>query len=491
MSSENRVGASRRWGRGFGGGASALLACVLGLGAAGAMPGAAWAQPVKPEAAPVQATDQVIFNNGRIVEGKVLEETASKVKMIVVMGGLSVETTYEKSEILSIKRDAIAPKATDAAAQTKTGLKPASKAAAPTNPVADGAKVYTIHLKGWFGEDISQTPIREAVQDAKQYEPDYLVIIMENDWDRSHFGGMGDIPDDAQGLFDQLFRAEDMDPIFTGEIPREWSKQPKIVFWVKRAMGGAAFLPLICKDIYFSSEGKLGGIGGLENIFGSTGDEVVREKQFSLRLGHAEGMAITGGHEPKLIRALARTDYVLSVGFEGGKPVFYEGMPRADRGEILLTDDGKEANGDTIQALARGEGNDNLTLNADLAYKIGLSEGTVDTFEDLMRELGIARTYTRIEGKSDEIQKDWREGLEKAKREAKRIWSDYGQVQVGGDYGERQAARGRQLRLLADLEKILKRYEEAINPGQLEVPGISDIGVIRERIRLEQMRDRK
>lgn len=469
-----------------------VAAGLIGASIFAGVPGLALAQPQKPAAAPVQATDQVIFKNGRIVEGKVLEETATKIKMVVIMGGLSVETEYEKSEILSVKKDAIAPKAADADTATdgrKTG-KP-SRSATPANPVTDGARVYTIHLKGWFGEEISQTPIRDAVEDAKQYEPDYLVVIMENDWDAARFGGFGEIKEDVEGFFDQLFRAEDMDPIFTAEIPRQWSKPPKVVFWVKRAMGGAAFLPLICKDIYFSSEGKLGGIGGLENNFGSMGDEMVREKQFSLRLGHAEGMAITGGYDPKLIRAFARTDYVLSVGFEGGKPVFHEGMPRAERGEILLTDDGKEQNADTIQALARGEGNDNLTLNADLAYKIGLSRGTVDSFEDLMRELGIARTYTKIEGKSDQIMENWRENVEKAKRDCERIWSDFSQVAVGGDWAQRNAARGRQLRLLADLEKILKRYEEAINAGEIGVPGLGDIGVLRERIRLEQMRDRK
>lgn len=470
----------RRWGAG------AFLAGVMACGAAAPV---AMAQPSQP--AKVQATDQVIFKSGRIVEGKVLEETATKVKMMVVVGSLSVETEYDKSEILSIRRDALAAPAEEAApAPEKPASRSSSRATSPVNPAADGTKVYTIHLKGWFGEDISQTPIREAVKDAKQHEPDYLVVIMENDWDQSRFGGMGEIPDEA-GFFDQLFRAEDMDPIFTAEIPREWSKPPKVIFWVKRAMGGAAFLPLICDTIYFSSDAKLGGIGGLEKNFGSTGDEVVREKQFSLRLGHAEGMAITGGYDPRLIRALARTDYVLSAGFEGGRPVYYEGMPRADRGEILLTDDGKDDREDTIQQLARGEGNDNLTLNADVAYKLGVSKGTVDSFEDLMRELGIARTYTRVDGKSEQIMKNWREGLERAKRDAQRIWRDYSGVQVQGDYSQRQRARGQQIKHLDNLEKLLRRYEEALNPGQLGVPGIGDIGVLRERIKLEMMRDRK
>ncbi|MBX3360718.1 MAG: hypothetical protein KF705_04645 [Phycisphaeraceae bacterium] len=463
-----------------------LAAGLIGIGAA-LSPMTALAQTKAPER--VAATDQVIFNSGRIVEGKILSETDSKLKMLVVIGGMSVETEYDKSEILSIKRDAITPESVDAA-PASTQTRPAARSSSPVNPVADGTKVYTIHLKGWFGEDISQTPLREAVRDARQNQADYLIVIMENDWDMKRFGNLGEIPNEV-GFFDQFRRAEDMDPIFTVEIPREWEKQPKVVFWVKRAMGGAAFLPLVCKDIYFSSDAKLGGIGGLEKSFGSTGDEVVREKQFSLRIGRAEGMAITGGYDPRLIRALARTEYVLSVGFEGGRPVYHEGMPRADRGEILLTDDGQGENEDNIQQLARGEGNDNLTLKADIAFKIGVSKGTVDSLEDLMRELGIARTYTLIPGKSDQIFKNWSEGLQRASRDSRKLWEDYQRIQVGGSYEERRRARGQQIRLLDDLEKVLKRYEEALNPGQLGLPGIGDIGILRERIKLDQLRDRK
>lgn len=466
---------------------SSLAAGVAGglLLLAGVTPGVALAQQAV--VAKVEATDQIILNDGRIIKGKILEETSTTVKMTIVVAGITADNVYEKSQILAIQRDAVeAAPATDARPTTRETRRTGS----PSRTSTGGAKVYTIELKGWLGEEITQTPIRDAVREAKSLEAEYIVVIVENDWDLSRFGRNGDIPDDV-GLFDQLFRAEDITPIFTSEIPTEWENPPEIVFWVKRAMGGTAFLPLVGSNIYFASEGKMGGIGGVEKAYGSTGDEVVREKQFSLRLGHAEGIAITGGYDPRLIRAMARTDYVLSVGFEGGRPVYYEGMPRADRGEILLTDDGKDEREDTIQQLARGEGNDTLTLNADLAFKLGVSKGTVDSFDDLMRELGIARAYTRLPGKSDMIMKNWRDGLARAKRDLESMWRDYGRIQVQGDYGARTRARGQQLRILDDMEKTLRRYEESLNPGQIGIPGIGDIGVLRQRIRLEQARDRK
>ncbi|MFX8523840.1 hypothetical protein ABTM10_20375, partial [Acinetobacter baumannii] len=68
----------------------------------------------------------------------------------------------------------------------------------------------------------------------------------------------------------------------------------RVVFWIKRAMVGAAFLPFVSKEIYFLPEGRMGGIGTLQDF--DLGDKRVNEKQISLRLGHAEGIAIQGGY---------------------------------------------------------------------------------------------------------------------------------------------------------------------------------------------------
>jgi hypothetical protein len=440
--------------------------------------------------------DVVIFRSGKIVEGTILEETTTSIRMKVSVGGIEAETTYAKTDILSITR---APKADpskpDAKAAAKDAGKPAPKAeeikVVKSEPgISDAKKVYMIELTGWFGEDISQTPIRQAVKDAKKHDADYLIVMLDNDWSLKRFGRDGDIKDDV-GQFDQLFRTEDMEPIFTEEIPHEWTKQPQIVFWVKKAMGGAAFLPLNCKTIYFSSDAKMGGIGHLNKIFGSTGDKVVQEKQFSLRLGHAEGMAIQGGYDPKLIKAMARDEYVLSYKVEGGKPVYLERMPESPD-EFLLTDDGEASNEDGEIQLARGEGNDCLTLNADVAYKLGVSKGTVDTLDDLLFQLGIARNSTVVKGQSAQIMKGWRDGLESAKRQLPKLWRDVNQVEVKapGGYRERSQARGRRKSLMEEMQAIEKKYEEALNPAQLRVPGWNDLETLKKQIDLEQLGDK-
>src|SRR5690606_8060666 len=87
---------------------------------------------------------------------------------------------------------------------------------------------------------------------------------------------------DDQGEFEEYSIAEAIHPAFTSEMRAKWEKQPQVVFWVERAMSGMAFLPLVKNDIYFTSDGRMGGVGGLDELFGSMGDEVVRDKQKSL-----------------------------------------------------------------------------------------------------------------------------------------------------------------------------------------------------------------
>ncbi len=444
--------------------------------------------PVEPAAMAsvlVSADDVVIFRNGNTLSGKILEETPTRIKMKVVSHGIEVITTYEKSEILKITRAPEGSSDEPDPSEIRAGKSDPVKETAPVGTDPDAAVVYVMELDGYFAWDITQTPIRDMVADAEQYRPDYLVVVIDSEWRADAFT---ELPDD-EARFDELFRAEDMEPIFTKEIPREWEKQPTIVFWVKKAMGGAAFLPLICENIYFHPDGKMGGIGNLSQMFGSTGDEVVRDKQRSLRMGHAEGMAIQGGYDTRLVRAMANVEYVLSYELVGGEPVYYERYP--EEGETLLTDDGLDENEDTIQELARSQGNDVLTFDADLAYALKVSKGTVETLDDLIYELGVARNNVIERGRSEQIQEKWSEGLVEATRTLPKLWRDFNEIPIQGDRRERARARGQRKRIALEMQSIMRRYEEALNPRQVGVPSESELNIIIEQMRLDQLRDRE
>lgn len=417
------------------------------------------AEKTPPEAA-ANTRDALIFRDGKVIYGKITAESATTVTLKGDVKGIAFEAQYQKSDILDIKRGL--PAETEST-PAEAGSKEPERRADPATTDPDAKRVYVMELTGKFGRDISQTPIRDALEDARKQRADVVVVILQNDWDLVK--GLEEKTDD-QAAFDELFRAEDMAPVFTKGIPEKWQNPPKVVFWVKKAMGGAAFLPLICGDIYFHPDGKMGGIGNLTKLFGQMGDEVVRQKQYSLRMGHAEGLANVGGYDYRLVRAMATPEYVLSVAYEGGRPVYHERLPEGPD-EILLTDDGKDTNQDTDKEIVAGEGNDVLTLNAKLARDLQVSKGTVETLDDLLFELGMSRNTVVVnKGKEGYFTKQWSDGVESALRNLRRLRERVNEIQITGEYTDRTRARGQRKKLLNDMKAIIRRYAEIFGQEQ-------------------------
>ncbi|HYE01671.1 MAG TPA: hypothetical protein VD963_00405 [Phycisphaerales bacterium] len=500
--------------RGGAGVRAVLLAGVLTLGLVG-VPAICHGQtgtkekPASKEVDPA-TLDTLIFHTGRTVQGHIIEETATSVKFkLIGAGGLSTEVTYPKSDILSIQKAATKP---EADAQSKPGetkpgeTKPGDEAGpkgtpgkVTGEPISEGTKrIYLVTLKGEFGRDVSATPLRAVMADARKFQPD--VLIFKIDCDFKYLGEERPdwMPADAGPAFNQLETAREVSTLITDDVrdDAQWKtrdgKKPRLVMWVKKALGGVAFLPFIAPEIYYTSDGRHGGIGYLDRMFEGVGDKVVQEKQYSLRLGRAEGLAIKGGHDPRLVRAMSRVDYVLSVSFVGGKPVFHEN----DTGELLLTDDGEQQYGrlDTMQDVVRFRGNDVLTLDAEWAYKLGLSNGTADTIEDLAFQLGIGRDYVVESGKSERVLTEWGKAVTEAERDFGRLWREFGRTPVQGEYEERARGRGKRIQILMEIKALLDRYREAINPREIE--GAPDdwetqINLMIEQLKQEQRRDRR
>lgn len=465
------------------GGLALAAALVSGAGTLGVMT----ASPAQAGYAAVASeVDQITFKDGRIVKGEILEETDTTIRMRVVMFGTSAETTYQKSDILAISRGVEAAPQAQAPSTGRNERNAPRRPDRPREAQTDAEKVYVIELMGEFGRDISQTPIREAVEDARKNGADVVLFVLENDWSANAFEERGD----EEGAFDQFFRAEAMFDIFKFDLKQGWDEQPRVAFWVKRGMGGAAFLPLISPEIYFHPDGKIGGLGNLEYQFGSTGDEVVRQKQISLRLKTAEGAALLGGYDPQIVEAMAMLSEVFSYRIEGGKAVIVRGYPDPAKGEILLTDDGQEDRADTIEQLARNLGNDVLTLDATLAQRLGVSRGMAATVEDVVFQMGLGRSYEIVEGQSERIMEGWTRSLVNAERQLGELWEEFGRIQVAGDRNDRRRARSMQIRTLERMIALIRKYEEAIIPQRVGIPPRNWMETRIESIKLEQLADR-
>lgn len=472
-------------------GANVRLSRVLSAFAAGAVlaaglavsvmsgPAVAQSPASRDEAKSETATqDLLIFRDGRTMTGTIVSEsdTVIRFKGMVGTSKIPFETDYQKSDILEIKRGSI--KVAEKAGE-KSGEKAAvassetpGKREAPTK-IEDAAgkqKYYWVELHGEFGEQISQTPLRDTLKNAAESNADVIIFHLDAAWT---FRG-GDGLDAAQtGDFQGLFRAESMIPAIVTELPAMYRDKgktpPRVVMWVRRAMGGAAFLPLCVPEIYFHPDGSVGGIGNLSTMM--QGHERVVEKQISLRLGHMVGWFNKGGYDTILgpggtdliARAMTRIEQVLSVKFENGRPVFLERMPE-DPSEELLTDDGREGNQDTLEAIARNQGNDVLTLKAPMALKLGISRGTVETRSDLLAALGLDRTGVESSGRSEQIINGWARGLDDAKREIKRLRDEFEDIRVDAPGGpaEMNKADGRRIQVIERIIQVCRRYGEGI-----------------------------
>ena len=452
------------------------------------------ARPASPRTLAALAEDVIVLKDGTRITGTIIEETDELVTMRIKVAGIAAVTTYARDQIASITRTS-GPEEVSASKGPAIGSI-ARVAPKPTPAPDDGkVRVYVIPLEGVFGRDISQTPMRQAIADARKKGADYLIFKLNNDWSDGLLGGLGEteLPDDMEA-FDQLFRTEEIEPVITKEIPKEWEKQPRIVFWVRNAMGGGAFLPLASDTIYFHSEGRMGGIGGIAQLFEGIGDEVVREKQRSLRMGHAHGMAIQGGYDTRVVDAMARMDYVLSYAMVGGEPVFFERLPEGNH-ETLLSDNGMlKEYADAMEDRVRGRGNDVLTLKPGVARDLGISKGTVDTLDDLLFELEIHRNYVLIDGRAEDIMKQWRDGMHDYPRNLRRLWIEFEQIAVRGDFNERKKGRGAKMGKLRQIKRLCQKFIEAIDPRQVPpegYPPISQVNLMIEVFKLQQLADQK
>lgn len=361
-------------------------------------------------------------------------------------------------------------------------------------------RIYLIPLRGEFGRDISQTPMRRALADAKKEQADIILFSIDtsftidgqtyNEW-ATIIGqrSWGQGPETARELATMFHEGIRDDATWK---TRDGGK-PRIAGWVRKAMGPSAMLTLSIPELYFVPDARVGGIGYLNLLFDGQGDEVVQEKQRSLRLGRFEGMVRDGGYPVIIARAMARSDQELSFSQEGGKPIFKYDLS----GDEVLVDGGGGPNKerrDTFEQLVRFEGNDVLTLNANVAYKLGVNKQNAATEDDLVSNMGVERNYVMITDRARKIFRDWTEEVGNAERTFAKAWRDYNDIQVtGATAAERNSLRGRRLSILNNIKRELEKYKESISAEKIDgapKQWVSEINVMIDRIRQEMRLDR-
>lgn len=411
--------------------------------------------------------DRVVLTNGRVIEGRILEENGEHIRMMVVLAGIEAPATYPANQVASIERGVINI-AAEAGDEDEDDFDFEDER---DRSSADGPVVYRLDLAGLLisSGGIGQFPsepviapsaLKRALEDAASHDPEVVII----NYDVTAPSGLGGV-----------LLVEDYGAIVEPFI----EDGLRIVFWVERATGGAALLPFSSPEMYFHPDGELGGLGQVGEI--ESGDDWVNRKLLSAALGHAGGMAIKGGYAPEIIRAMCVESNWLAVRFDGGVVEYLEYEPRETDGEgwIILTDDGKGKNADDAEELDQ---NDVLNLRADWAYRLGVSKGDFDNLDDLAWELGLDDDYVVEEGKGSII-------LESAADQVERTLDAYIRLQEElQDLGNRDP--GRTLNLYKRLSGLLAAQAEVLDPdggqrAQLEI----QIQQLREEIRRSNSRN--
>ena len=368
--------------------------------------------------------------------------------------------------------------------------------AASVNPDdPNAAKLYFIPVTGEIGRDFAVQTINNIVKDMRTVQPDYIILYINTSWkdQRGDEKEMYD-PNDAANAYGAVHRIQAISEVITDNIRDDatWTKKPQVVAWVKRALGPSAFLPFVAPKIIYYPDAVHGGIGYLDLLFRGVGDEVVREKQRSLRLAWAEGLAIKGGHDPRIMRAMARMDYSLSYTMVGGKPVFYENITD---GENVLTDDGNGEAGraDSVEDLMANKGNDVLTLTPTVAKRIGFIDGVAGSTEDLAFELGVSRAYRVYREKPAKIAAAWSKESSARRAEFMRLRDEARRIQVNGETAaERNSQRARIKRNYQGMVDMLVKYRDSLfgleggDPDQIADQIRQRIAQIDQEIRLDR-----
>lgn len=391
------------------------------------------------------ALDRVVLKSGRVVEGRILEEDDQTVRIMVMLSGIEAPATYRKSEVLSIERG-VAPDPADAGATTTHPDDDFD--ATPERDRTGGPVVYSLKLDGMLisSQGIGSNPerpviapstLRRALEDAASYHPEVVVV----DYDVSAPSGLGGV-----------LLAEDY-----GEVIEPFIEDGmRLVFWIKDASGGASLVPFSSSEIYFHPDATLGGLGAVGEI--DRQDEWVNKKLLSAALGHAAGMAIRGGYSPEIIRGMCVEENWLAVRLDSGTPEYIEHQPRESDGEgwIILTDDGKGQNKDDSDKL---EGNDVLNLDADWAYRLGVSKGAFDRLDDLVWELGVDDDYRVEEGRGTAILKDAAKQVERTVDSFIRLQQELAELPTTGNGAARRVS------LLKRLSGLLSAQAEVLDPS--------------------------
>lgn len=291
---------------------------------------------------------------------------------------------------------------------------------------------YLVPMKGIMGTDINIDVYRKMVDDIREHNPDYMIIVLNSkdieEGIDDNFEvieseeGYGDI--DALDMYREivtLFRTE------LGDIPQ--------VMWVHDSEGISTVLALAWPEIYIQSEGDFGGIAKYAVMFERVkSHENMYGKFREALMGIFKGFAEYGNQPLQLVDAMVRPEYELSATWKGREVLW-----SLDTNGEAVIDETEEAT---------------VSFDAKTAEDFLVVDGIADTLDDLALTLGI-REYRVLDGNAEKIFDEEREAWRRA---WDRVNDSYAEYVKYMSWEQNVANLSRAKRQLEQILSLMRRY---------------------------------
>ena len=292
--------------------------------------------------------------------------------------------------------------------------------------------VYTVDMSGQMGTDIHEDTMKKIVEDAKEVKPDVIVLKLNSaDYDTNYHLMQ---PDPLErGMFELEAYVS-----MVRNIQNELSDSEQVI-WVEDSVGVASLLALSFRKMYMSPGARLWGLQKLHDVGQSYSDEDVREKMEAAWEGMGKGffeMGDRGEFVKELGDAMMDPENKLSANFKGRKVIWmsnYDGLWGIDNSEEQVAN-----------------------FNAQSAEDTMLSNGTVESLEDLMFLLGYREYEHNTQG--DEIAARYKQLWRRAYEKCKTTFLDYNAGRIPGNSTNPLRRMIAQRSMLEEMLRSMKRY---------------------------------
>lgn len=345
---------------------------------------------------PAFALDKLHLKDGRVLEGTIEQETTTFIRFVINVGGIKSSQLFTKEEIVKIDRDPETAKKSEVKAD-KNDVKEAAPAEKKETPAhSDGAvRVSFISLEDTVGMLLNADALLESVERARPDKPDMIVLVID-----SGGGALAEV-----------------EPL-SDAIHKTMKKDFRVVGWIRSAISAASLTIFNCEELYMMKEGNVGGTVAFTSQGGRNKAADGANLESILRLG--EEISKRGKRNPLIMRAM-QVFGALSADIDAnGQVVWHEG----DEGHYLVNPD------DRI-----------LTFNAIDAQKFGVSKGTVDTKEELMKAMGITE-WVEVGQAGDKYQKEFRKAVKEVQARVGEIGAKFDMALKAAASASNESDRG-------------------------------------------------